>query len=37
VPFAIPGLIDQATACLICYERPLMAQSEGPTRTNSTV
>ena len=37
VPFAIPGLADQATACLICYERPLMAQSEGPTRTSSAV
>jgi hypothetical protein len=37
VSFAIPGLVDQATACLICYERPLMVPSEGPTRTSSTV
>ena len=27
VSFAIPGRIDQATACLICYERHLGARA----------
>ena len=32
VPFAIPGFIDPAKACLICYERPLRVLAPAQRR-----
>jgi len=31
VAFAIPGVVDPANACLICYERPLPKAGDAST------